>query len=72
MEQISFPGNSSGNKLAFCVTGIVALALCTVVGTYRLKKVAELKHWEKELASYSKELEYDNKIAKGESYTEIR
>ena len=68
MEQISY----HGNKIFFSITGILVLSLCTVLATYRLKKTAEIKHWKKALALYSKQLEQENQIAKSESYPEVR
>ena len=72
MEPISYPGNNAGSKITLFGAGLVVLALCTVVGTYRLKKVAEMKYWEKALATYSRDLEQNNRIAKGDSIVEIR
>ena len=62
MEEISFHGNKIGLMLFF----VMALSVCSAVGTYRLKKTAELKHWEKALAAYSVELENENNaVVKG-------
>ena len=64
MEQIS----SHGSKGLFSVIAILALSVCTVFATYRLKKTAQIKLWEKEFIQYSKQLEAENQIAKGEPY----
>ena len=58
MEQTSF----HGSKIVLSITGLLALTLLTVVGTYRLKKSAEIKRWEKALTLYSLELEQENKL----------
>ena len=64
MEQISF----RGSKALFSVIVILALSVCTVFATYRLKKTAQIKLWEKALVQYSNQLENENQIAKGEAY----
>ena len=62
MEGISF----HGNKIVWSITALLALALLTSLCSYRLKKTAELKLWEKKLSTYSLELEEENKIAKSD------
>ena len=59
-----------GSRLAFSIAGIIAVSLCAVAGTYRLKKSAQLKYWEKALASYSLQVENENHLAKGDFSTE--
>ena len=59
------PISSHGNRLTVAMVALLVLALITTVGTYRLKKSAEIKRWQKELSSYSARLENENQIAKG-------
>lgn len=56
MEKISFPGSKLGVPLFF----VLILTLCSIAGTYRLKKSAEIRLWEKSLASYTAKLEKEN------------
>ena len=49
-----------GNKIGLASIVILALSFCTAVGTYRLKKSAEIRLWEKSLANYSSQLEQKN------------
>ncbi len=55
---------SRGSKLALSMTGILVLTLSAAAGTYRLKKSAEIKRWEKELSAYSLQLKNENQLAK--------
>ena len=64
------PISSHGNKLAVSMSALVVLALITTVGTYRLKKSAEIKRWQKELSSYNVRLENENQMATGTIQTE--
>ena len=66
MEPISF----HGSKAVISIAAILVLSICTVAGTYRLKKTAQIKQWQKALTSYSLELEKENQLAKGEYKTE--
>ena len=59
MEGTSFRGNKFGITVFF----VLALSLCSVAGTYRLKKIAEIKKWEKNYDLYSQKLESENKDA---------
>ncbi len=52
-----------GNKIGLASIVILALSFCTAVGTYRLKKSAEIKLWEKSLIVYSAQLEQENQAA---------
>ena len=54
---------SHGNKAGFGAIILLALSLCTAVGTYRLKKSSEIKLWEKTLAVYSEQLAKENQSA---------
>ncbi len=54
---------SHGNKAASTAIIILALSLSTLVGTYRLKKSAEIKLWKKSLTVYSAQLEKENQTA---------
>ena len=55
---------SRGNKVFVTLTAILALAVCSAVVTYRLKKSAQIKLWEKSLEAYSEKLEKENLIVK--------
>ena len=66
MEKISF----HGNKVVFAIAGLLLLAFLSALGTYRLKKSAEIRHWQKELTSYNLRLENENQVAKGASAPE--
>ena len=68
MEPTSF----HGSKTFYSVAAAVAIVLCTVVGTYRLKKSAQLKHWQKAMTVYSLQLEQENQLAKGEDFSEVK
>lgn len=68
MDKISF----HGSKVCVSITAVLALSLCLAVGTYRLKKTAQLKLLEKELASYSFTLEQENQLAKSDYSAEGR
>ena len=68
MEPTSF----HGSKAFYSVAAAVAIVLCTVVGTYRLKKSAQLKHWQKAMTVYSLQLEQENQLAKGEDFSEVQ
>ena len=59
METTSF----HGNKVCISVIALLILALCTAAATYRLKKTAEIKRWEKEMIAYSSQLESENLLA---------
>ncbi|MBO4532677.1 MAG: hypothetical protein J5726_03160 [Treponema sp.] len=49
------------NGKAVCsVVVAAAITLGTTVSSYRLKKTAELKHWQKALSDYSTNLESQN------------
>jgi hypothetical protein len=52
-----------GNKIGLASIVILALSFCTAVGTYRLKKSAEIKLWEKSLIVYSAQLKEKNQAA---------
>ena len=52
-----------GNKIGLASIVILALSFCTAVGTYRLKKSAEIKLWEKSLIVYSAQLKEENQAA---------
>ena len=52
---------SRGNKVFVSLTAILALAVCSAVVTYRLKKSAQIKLWEKSLEAYSEKLEKEIK-----------
>lgn len=49
-----------GNKVGIAAIIILALSFCTAAGTYRLKKSAEIRLWEKSLVNYSSQLEQKN------------
>lgn len=49
-----------GNKVGIASIIILALSFCTAAGTYRLKKSAEIRLWEKSLVIYSSQLEQEN------------
>ena len=66
MEPTSF----HGSKAVISITAVLAISVCAVVGTYRLKKSAQIKHWQKAMTLYSLELEKENQLAKGESAVE--
>ena len=68
MDKTSF----HGNKIYVSITAALALALCLAVGTYRLKKTAQLKLLQKKLAAYSFTLEQENQLAKSDYSTEVR
>ena len=52
-----------GNKIGLAAIIILALSFCTAAGTYRLKKSAEIRLWEKSLVVYSAQLEQENQCA---------
>ena len=56
MEKISY----HGNKAVVSLMVILALAICSMAATYRLKKTAQIRLWEKSLAVYSERLEEEN------------
>ncbi|MBP5794195.1 MAG: hypothetical protein J6W46_11245 [Spirochaetaceae bacterium] len=58
MEQISSPGN----KAVVSLSVILALAICSVAGSYKSKKLVQIRRWEKALSVYSSQLESDNQI----------
>ena len=68
MEQIS----SHGNKAIVSLAVILALAICSVVGSYKCKKLTQIKHWEKALAVYSSQLESENQIVLNQSALEYK
>ena len=51
--------NSNGRTVCSVVVA-AAITLGTTVSAYRLKKTAELKHWQKALSDYSADLESQN------------
>ena len=57
MEATSF----RGNRIGISITAVAALSLVTAAGTYRLKKTAEIKKWQKALTVDSVQLENENK-----------
>lgn len=61
------PGNNFGTgacgKTVCSVVIVAAMALGTAVCTYRLKKTAEIKLWEKSLEAYSAQLQSENLAA---------
>jgi hypothetical protein len=61
------PGNNLGNgtcgKTVCSVVIVVAMALGTAVCSYRLKKTAEIRLWEKSLSDYSERLQNENLAA---------
>ena len=61
MEPTSF----HGSKAVISIAAILAICVCTVVGTYRLKKSAQIRQWQKAHLSYSLKLENENRLAKG-------
>ncbi len=60
MEKTSFPGSRIGVPLFF----VLALSVCSAFSSYRLKKSAEIKLWEKNLTTYSANLTMENTAAK--------
>ena len=54
---------SHGNKTGITLIFVLALSFCSAVGMYRLKQTAEIRRWEKTLASYSVEVSQNNNIA---------
>ena len=56
MELTSFHGNKAG----ISIIAILVLSLCSAAGTYRLKKTAEIRRWQKTLTAYSVQLENEN------------
>ena len=66
MEPTSF----HGSKAVISIAAILAICVCTVAGTYRLKKSAQIRQWQKALAAYSVQLEKENQIAKSSYSTE--
>ena len=55
--------SSRGSKIGISIIAVLAFSLCAVAGTYRLKKSAEIKLWQKSLTVYSEKLEQENKLA---------
>ncbi len=51
--------NSTGRTVCSVVVA-AAITLGTTVGSYRLKKTAQLRHWQKALSDYSSQLENEN------------
>ena len=60
MAKTSFPGSRIGVPLFF----VLALSVCSAFSSYRLKKSAEIKRWEKNLTVYSANLSMENAAAK--------
>jgi hypothetical protein len=58
--------SSRGNKFGISAVLILAVCISSLVGTYRLKKSAELALWKKSLAKYSAQLEQENEAIKNE------
>ena len=56
MDSTSF----HGNKVGMAAIIILALSLSTAAATYRLKKSAEIRLWEKSMTLYSSQLEEKN------------
>ena len=68
MEQIS----SHGNKAVVSLVVILALAICSVVGSYKSKKLTQIRHWEKALAVYSSQLEAENQRVLNQTLVEYK
>ena len=54
--------SSRGNRTGISIITVLVLSLCSAAGTYRLKKTAEIKRWQKEMAVYSIQLENENLV----------
>ena len=68
MEQISSPGN----KAVVSLSVILALAICSVAGSYKSKKLVQIRRWEKALAVYSSQLESENQIVLSQNGLEYK
>jgi len=55
--------SSHGSKLALPLFFVLVLSLSSAVATYRLRKSAEIKRWEKTMELYSSRLREENQAA---------